>query len=76
MPEARIARIGELLDLRMKDIDLTGKIGHITVNGKTGERKIPIILSVKYLSQYIQHHDDKACVPAMKQLSNAIRKYY
>jgi len=46
-------RVGELLSLRKKDIDLVSEPAHVTVNGKTGMRKIPIMFSVQYLVQYL-----------------------
>jgi site-specific recombinase XerD/ribosomal protein L40E len=46
-------RIGELLSMRRKDVDLEGNPAHITVSGKTGMRKIPILFSVPYLATYL-----------------------
>ncbi len=46
-------RVGELLSMRIKDVDLKSNPAHITVNGKTGMRKIPIMFSVPYLSKYL-----------------------
>jgi site-specific recombinase XerD len=46
-------RVGELLSMRLKDVDLEGEPKHIVVNGKTGMRKIPILSSVPYLVQYM-----------------------
>jgi site-specific recombinase XerD/ribosomal protein L40E len=45
-------RIGELLSLRVKDVTFGNEISHITVNGKTGMRQIPVIFSVPYLARY------------------------
>jgi site-specific recombinase XerD len=47
-------RIGELIGLRKKDVDVSSQPAHITVNGKTGMRKIPIMFSVPYLVQYLE----------------------
>ena len=52
-------RVGELLSLRKKDIDFNEDIAHITVNGKTGMRKIPILFSAPYLSSYLEFVKDK-----------------
>jgi integrase len=46
-------RAGELLSLRRKDADLEGTPAHITVTGKTGPRKIPILFSVPYLARLL-----------------------
>jgi integrase/recombinase XerD len=46
-------RVGELLGLKIKDIDLESNPAHIRVNGKTGMRQIPILFSVPYVSKYI-----------------------
>ena len=46
-------RIGELTNLKVKDVDLTGEPGHIIVDGKTGMRKIPIFFSAPYIARYI-----------------------
>lgn len=52
-------RIGELINIYKKDINLEGKIGYINVNGKTGMRRIPITFSVRYIAQYLNLHKDK-----------------
>lgn len=47
-------RIGELLSLRKKDVELGGgQSKHVMVTGKTGMRQIPIHFSVPYLAQYL-----------------------
>jgi integrase/recombinase XerD len=46
-------RIGELSGLKVKDIDTSTALAHITVNGKTGMRRIPMTFSVPYVTQYI-----------------------
>ncbi len=46
-------RIGELASIRLKDVQIGPSISHVTVNGKTGMRRIPITFSVSYLSQYL-----------------------
>ncbi|MCL4363133.1 tyrosine-type recombinase/integrase [Candidatus Marsarchaeota archaeon] len=46
-------RIGELSGLKVKDIDTGSSVAHVTVNGKTGMRRIPITFSVPYVTQYI-----------------------
>ena len=46
-------RIGELLGMKRRDVDLEGNPAHIIVNGKTGPRRIPILFSVPYISVYL-----------------------
>ncbi len=50
------ARIGEMLTLKIKHITFGEKISSILVNGKTGQRRIPIIKSVPYLKEWIKEH--------------------
>ena len=45
-------RAGELLNMKVKDVDLESTPQHIQIDGKTGKRQIAIVLSVPYLSQY------------------------
>lgn len=52
-------RAGELLSMRKKDVNLNTEIAHITVNGKTGPRKIPIMFSVPMVAQYLNLIKDK-----------------
>ena len=54
-------RIGELASLRIGDIiwhtNLNGELkAKIKVRGKTGERQIPLIISVPYLKRWIDEH--------------------
>ncbi len=46
-------RMGELMGLRIKDVQLEGNIAHIVVSGKTGMRRVPLMFSVPYLAQYL-----------------------
>ena len=46
-------RAGELISLRRKDVELEGKTGHVTVMGKTGARRIPILFSVPFIGQWL-----------------------
>ena len=47
-------RVGELLSLRKKDVDMDSEPAHVIVDGKTGMRKIPIWFSVPYLTNYLE----------------------
>jgi len=49
-------RVGELLGIRLRDIDRKDHHAMIVVDGKTGQRRIPIIQSLPWLEQWIQDH--------------------
>ena len=46
-------RSGELLNMKIKDVDFNTESAHITVNGKTGMRKVPILFSAPYIARYL-----------------------
>ena len=50
------ARAACLLNMRKKDVFREGKLTKVRFNGKTGERKIPIVTSVPYLMRYLESH--------------------
>jgi len=52
-------RIGEMLFLRIKHIAFDRYGAQIRVNGKTGPRRIRIISSVPYLTEWLNKHPDK-----------------
>lgn len=53
-------RVGELLNMRIRDINLNQEPALISVDGKTGQRTIPIIFSVPYIADYLNSmHDAK-----------------
>ena len=53
------ARIGELIDLTINDLK-NHKYGlQIVVDGKTGERRIPLIESVPHLNNWLMDHPDR-----------------
>ncbi|MBU1004623.1 MAG: site-specific integrase [Nanoarchaeota archaeon] len=47
------ARAGEILNIRYKDIRFKDKLLIIKVDGKTGQRDIPILFSKPYLTEYL-----------------------
>jgi integrase len=53
------ARIGELLGVRLKDIDFDEHGARITISGKTGTRKIRVISSSPSISNWLLEHPDK-----------------
>ena len=54
------ARPHELLKLKIKDVEFKEEAGvryaEIVVNGKTGERVVPLIDSIPYVTQWISNH--------------------
>ncbi|MFE3845443.1 tyrosine-type recombinase/integrase [Thermoplasmatota archaeon] len=52
-------RIGELQDIRIKDIDFDKYGALVTVYGKTGARRIRIIASAPSISNWLQEHPDR-----------------
>lgn len=49
-------RIGEVLSLRIKHVTIDDMGGQIIVDGKTGMRRIRLIVSVPYLTTWLDHH--------------------
>jgi hypothetical protein len=52
-------RIGELLNMRKKDVDLNTTPGHVILDGKTGARRVPIMFSAPYVAQYFNFIKEK-----------------
>jgi len=52
-------RIGELLYLKLKNVQFDNYGGVLLVNGKTGSRRVRVIASVQVLGQWLQEHPDK-----------------
>jgi len=53
------ARPEELCQTRIRDLQFHERYAQIIVNGKTGERTIPLIRSITYLRAWLQVHPDK-----------------
>jgi len=53
------ARCGELLDCCIKDLDFDENGAVITLNGKTGRRRLRLVNSVPYLKEWINNHPYK-----------------
>ncbi|MBI5229541.1 tyrosine-type recombinase/integrase, partial [Candidatus Micrarchaeota archaeon] len=52
-------RIGELLYLKLKNVQFDNYGAVLLVNGKTGSRRVRIIVSVQLLGHWLQEHPDK-----------------
>lgn len=53
-------RVGELLNMRVKDVKIGEEPACITVTGKTGMRQVPIVFSVPYLAQHLNATKSRA----------------
>ncbi|MBS3106992.1 site-specific integrase [Candidatus Woesearchaeota archaeon] len=49
-------RVGEFLNIRLKDIQIMKNRALIIVDGKTGERRIPVVNSLPFLVQALEVH--------------------
>ncbi len=54
------ARIGEILNTKIKHIVFQDNIGFVMLNGKTGMRRVTIIASVPILATYLDIHPKKS----------------
>ena len=52
------ARIGEVMGLKIKDLSWEKYLVRITVTGKTGSRKIPLVESLGYIKAWLDNHPD------------------
>jgi integrase/recombinase XerD len=52
-------RVGELLNMQLRDIEIRENSASIVVDGKTGMRKIPITKAVPYLVRLLEIHPYK-----------------
>lgn len=50
------ARIGELIDLTVGDIEDNDHGRKVVIDGKTGSRRLPLIASVPYLNEWLGKH--------------------
>jgi site-specific recombinase XerD len=53
------SRIGEMLNLKIKDFNNFGSYSKVRLYGKTGERNCVIIYSVPYLNKYLDLHPNR-----------------
>ena len=54
------ARIGELIDLKVKDLRDYKHGFQVVISGKTGSRRLPLIASVPYLNNWLNNHPSRA----------------
>ena len=53
------ARIGEILNMKIKDFKPNERYAKVRLFGKTGERLVTIVFSVGYINQYLEKHPFK-----------------
>lgn len=68
-------RLGELLNIRIKDVQIKENHGLIKVSGKTGTRKVPILKPIPYLLKWLEEHPYKDNPNALLWISKA-NKFY
>ena len=49
-------RVGELLTMRVRHVAFEDAVTRITIEGKTGARRVPLIDSTPYLAEWLDHH--------------------
>jgi len=52
-------RIGELLDMKIKNVEFDEYGAVIRLHGKTGSRRVRLVDSLPYLSNWIEHHPNR-----------------
>ncbi|MCW3997044.1 MAG: site-specific integrase [Candidatus Bathyarchaeota archaeon] len=52
-------RVGEILQLRIRDVQRTSYGYDVTVSGKTGSSSFPVVLFAPLLTQWLNHHPFK-----------------
>jgi integrase len=52
-------RVGELLNMRIKHVSFEDNLTRITVLGKTGARRVPLLDSTPYLAEWLENHPNK-----------------
>ena len=50
------ARVGEIVSIRLRDVELRGEMALITLRGKTGSRTVPVIAGFPDLQAWLNQH--------------------
>jgi len=74
-------RASEILNLKIESIQFGSRIGHVTLEGNTGARQLPIVTSVPYLQTWLNVHPFKhdagaSLFPSLKGKSKGQRMEY
>lgn len=67
-------RVGEILSLQVKNVQFGDQMSYIIVNGKTGQRRVPLIACAGYLSMWINMHPLKDTPNAPLWIKNTSRE--
>lgn len=68
-------RAGELLGMRLRDLERKGQYALVRVNGKTGERRVPILQSLPWVEQWLRDHPFQEQPDALLWISTHNRYY-
>ena len=49
-------RVGELISIRIRDVEIRNNMAVITVRGKTGSRTVPVVAGLPDLQTWLGHH--------------------
>lgn len=52
-------RVGELLNMRIQDLEFKGRHAMVRLDGKTGERNVPIVQSLPFMVRWLEDHPHK-----------------
>ena len=69
-------RADEILNIRLMDVQLEDKCGMIRVDGKTGQRRIPILEAIPFVMNWVKHHPDQDNPEALLLVSMNNRYQY
>lgn len=69
-------RVGELMNMRIRDIEYFDKGMKIYLTGKTGMRRVPTIFSVPYLNMWLNRHPTKKQDSYVWVINNGKRMSY
>ena len=67
-------RLGELLSLKLKNVQFDKYGAILSVNGKTGYRRVRVVSSTPYLTDWINNHPDKDNPESPLWITNDYRK--
>lgn len=69
-------RIGEVLAMRIRDVQFKDRYAKAHLDGKTGDRWIPLVTSVPYLATYLNSHPNRDDGAALLWLSHSNSSLY
>lgn len=49
-------RLSEILNMKIKDVEITDSLARISVTGKTGHRVVPVIAALPHLQSWLEMH--------------------